>query len=306
MLTFHILQAVLQIFGMFAIGWLARRWGYIDERDINRWSHFIVDCLFPLLIFHSIASDFEANRLAELWPLPVIGFGLMVLGAVMGVPLRWGLKTRDPDVVRTFHHFCAINNYGFLPLIIVADLWGKAAVARLFFLNLGSSIGFWTIGIGLLGRASLRQAGRNLATPSLISLLLALGLSLSGLNSKIPSVFMHVTGSAGAAAIPCMLIMIGASLKSQGLRSHARDMAYLSLARLVILPVLSILILRVLPLSHDVFQLAVVVAIMPVSVSSTIITRRFGGSPIFAGNAAVVTTTASLATIPLALWLVFG
>jgi predicted permease len=43
---------------------------------------------------------------------------------------------------------------------------------------------------------------------------------------------------------------------------------------------------------------------MPVSVSATVLTRRYGGSPAFAATAALLTTLASLATVPLGLWMV--
>ena len=48
-------------------------------------------------------------------------------------------------------------------------------------------------------------------------------------------------------------------------------------------------------------NIALIVALMPVSVASTIITRRYGGDPDFAARGAVVTTIASGATVPL--WL---
>jgi predicted permease len=185
----QVLLAIVQIFGMFAIGILARRLGYVREEELDRWSRFIIDFLFPLLVFHSVARDFDAGRLGELWVLPLIGIGVMVFGAIAGIGLRHGLRERDPDVRKTFHHFCAINNYGFLPLVIVINLWGEVALAKLFFLNFGSNVAFWTLGVGLLaGGSNWRSAARNILSPSLIALALAFALAVCGWSSHVPEV----------------------------------------------------------------------------------------------------------------------
>ncbi len=123
-LTPDIIFAIAEISGVLAVGWLARLTGHVREDDVNRWSRFVLDFLFPALVFHRIITGFDPSRLAEVWPLPVLGLGVIAFGALAGFGLRYGLKSRDADVRKTFHHFCAVNNYGYLPIIIVGNLWG--------------------------------------------------------------------------------------------------------------------------------------------------------------------------------------
>jgi len=302
-MTTIIIMAIAQIFGMFAVGWLARHLKYIGEGEINRWSHFVIDFLFPLLVFNSIVKNFEADRLSELWALPVLGLGMMTFGALCGFVLKRGLKSSDLNFIKTFHHFCAINNYGFLPLIIVLNMWGEAALAKLFFFNLGSNIAYWTIGVGLLGESNIKKALKNILTPSLVALFFALVLSITGLNHFVPEILLNICGSAGSASIPIMLILIGASMYPFPAIRDKRDLTYLTFVRLIILPALMILLIELLPLSADIKHIAFIVALMPASMSSTIITRRFGGDPDFAARAAVLTTLVSIITIPIGLWL---
>jgi len=300
-MTLAIIKAIAQIFGMFAVGGLARRLRYIRDQDLDPWSKLVVDFLMPCLVFHTIVRNFDVERIGELWLLPFLGFGIMAVGAVMGFALRRGVKSQDSDLIKTFHHFCAINNFGFIPMIIVQSLWGDAALALLFVMNLGSSIAFWTIGVLLLGETHIRAALKNLLSPTLTALLLALVLSLSGLKALVPQLLLDICAATGAAAIPVMLILIGATLLGDFSLGQTRDLLYLSLARLVLVPLAAVLILRQLPLAQDVFNVAVVVALMPVAVSSTLLTRRYGGSSVYAAQAAVVTTVISLITVPVAL-----
>ena len=298
-LTREIIFAVVEIFGVLAIGWLARWTGHVREEDLNRWSRFVLDFMYPLMLFNTIIKDFDPDRLGEVWPLPVLGLGMIAFGALAGYGLRYGLKSRDPDVRKTFHHFCAINNYGFLPIIIIGNLWGGPEVALLFFLFLGCSVGYWTLGVGLLGGSNLKQALKSMLTPALVALFLALTLSISGLSAHVPGILVKLSGTVGAAALPLMLLVIGASMYGASLMRYKRDLTYLTFVRLILLPALIILIIQRLPLSNTVYNILLIVSLMPAPVTSTILVRRHGGSPDFAVAAAVVTTLASILTIPI-------
>ncbi|MBF0244538.1 MAG: AEC family transporter [Planctomycetes bacterium] len=301
-----VILAIVEMFGMFALGMLARRLGYIREEEIGRWSTFIMDILFPMLILYSITHDLDRQRLIELWPLPLLGFGTILLGLLAGYLLKIPLRNSRPDIIKTFHLLCCLSNYGFLPLIVIMNLWGSEKIALLFLFNLGNTIGYWTIGVGVLdSRGTAWRRCRNLFNPGFTAIMLALILSLSGLSDYLPEVFFKVCHSAGSAAVPCMLILIGASLYGVKLRRELATIAYLSVIRLLLLPVIFIAILKLLPLAEDVRGVAYILALMPVAVSSTLLTQRYGGSTEFAARAAVVTTLCSGITIPMALaWLI--
>ncbi len=299
-----IIYAIIEIFGMFAIG-AALRWrGLLRHDDLDRLSKVIFDILFPLLIFSTLYNGLKPERLYELWTLPVIGFGLMAFGAVAGGVLQYGMRNKQDGRVETFLHFCAINNFQFLPLIVIGNLWGDQYTPLLFILNLGSTIGQWTIGIALLGGGCNRQALKNILNPNVYAIVLT--LLLICLKVPIPKLAVDVAGKAGSAALPMCLLMVGAALfgAAHHLLKNKWDIAWLCICRLVILPLLTVLLLKIIPLPYDVYQISFVVAIMPVSVSAVVLTIRYGGSTEFAGQAAVITTLASIITLPLMMKLI--
>jgi predicted permease len=301
--TGDIILAIAQIFGVCFIGWLASRLGYLNENDVNRWSRLLIDFLFPLLVFQSIVQGFDAERVRELWTLPLLGFGIIVVGALIGIPLRATVQSRDPGLVRTFHHFCAANNYVFLPVVIVENLWGHTGMANLFVMNLGSTIGYWTIGVALLGGIDPRKTAKNIVTPTLVAILLALLLAMTGASRFVPGVLLRVCQAGGSMAVPGMLMLAGAMLYPLPTFSNRRDLAWITTLRLVLLPAITILLLALLPLPTDVRNVAIIVSLMPASISSIILARRYGGSPSFAAEAAMVTTVLAIFTVPLAVLL---
>jgi predicted permease len=297
-MTMAILAALAQIGGLMVIGWLGRRLGYISRQEADRWSHFAIDFLMPLLIFSSTLQGLDVSRLNELWQLPAVGFGIVVVGIGLGFLLRYGLSTADTDIVKTFVFFCGINNYGYLPIIITGNLGGHSLLASLFLLNLGSTLGLWLVGINVLGAVGLKGLLRNLLAPSLIALLAAVGLALSGL--RLPQVILTIADSAGVASTPIIIILMGASLADIALRQGVRDMAYSSLARLIVVPLACVGLLRLLPVCKDAYNLGLIVALMPVGISTPFFASRYGGDPDFAARATLISTIAAVLTVPVA------
>ncbi|GEM_PF-433352 len=303
--TIAIVLSLAEIFGLMAIGGLGRRLDYIDDDEVDRWSRMVLDFLNPAFVFSSVTAGFRTSWHWDLWILPVLGFGISAGGAIIGLALRYGLGTRDGNTHRTFLYFCAVNNYVFLPVVIIQNIWGKAMLADLFFLTLGSTVANWTIGIGVLGITSLKQMGRNLATPTLGATLAALIVAWCGLADHIPLVVDHILTRAGSAAVPMLLVLSGASLFKRSSFRMTWKIVYVTVVRLIILPVIMIAALRMLPLSREVYSIAVLVALMPLAVSSVIYIRLYGGNPEFAAGASLFSTFAAIITVPAGLLFLF-
>jgi predicted permease len=299
----NIILAIAEFFGVFAIGAIAQKTGYIEERDIDRFSRLVTDILMPLFIFHSVVSGFQTGEHAQMWQLPLLGTALVVIGASCGYLFRYGLFSKDKDLQKSFLHLCSVNNASFLPIVIIKNMWDDGTMANMFMMNLGSTFGTWTIGIAVLGSRSWKTSARNLVSPPLLSIIAAVVVSISGAAPFIPQSVMKIIQSAGSISIPLTLLITGATLVKGSVLTIRWPVIYITLLRLIVLPVISIVILRQLPLSHEVFKVTALVALMPSAVTSVIIIRRFGGSADYASSTALVSTLASILTIPVALHL---
>ncbi|MDR0932050.1 MAG: AEC family transporter, partial [Victivallales bacterium] len=200
----------------------------------------------------------------------------------------------------TFHHICAINNYVFLPIIVLQNVYGERHVALLLLMNVGSTIGFWTIGIlTLTGGGSLSKTFKNIFTINIAAVMAALAVAL--LHIPVPEALDYTFKYLGNITIPLMLILIGVALVGcfKGMVENWRDMLLLSAIRLIVIPVTLLVLLRLLMLPTEVYQVTAVVALMPAASVSVLIAKRYGGDSDFAGRAILITTFLSLGTIPL-------
>jgi len=304
-MTQKIILAIIEIFGLFLIGGIARRLNYIKDSEVDRWSRLTLDIFLPMFTFSTILNGVDRGAIKELWIWPAIGLGQVLFATTMGFILQYGLHGKDAVRRRTFLHFCAFNNYTYLPVIIFRNLWGEESLSMLFLMGVGSALGVWTIGVAVLNASNVKSAVKNVVTPNLVSIIAALIIALTVGKSAIPDLLMHVISRAGSIAIPLILILIGSSLMKKGYLRITWPVVWISVVRLVILPFFSIMILKMLPLPRHIFEAAVIVVLMPIAVATVFMTRRYGGHPDYAASGAVITTLLSMITVPVAVWLLF-
>jgi predicted permease len=306
-MTLAIILAVAEIFGLFFIGAVARWIGYLNDNDVDRFSKVTLDILLPAFTFSTIIKGIDTSHLHDLWVIPAVGLLQVLIFIVAGFPAQFGIGGRFRDKRRTFMHLCAVNNATFLPTIILQNIGGESSLATLFLLYLGSTVGVWTIGVGLLGTTSIKEILlKGFVRPNFLAIILALIITLAGGAPYIPHVVIKVLSTTGSIAVPLIMILTGTSFAHRGMLKFNWPIMYVTFVRLILLPAVTIPVMLLLPLKPHVYQVSVIVALMPTAISSVIMTRRYGGDPDYAASAALITTVASIVTVPVAVWLLFG
>jgi hypothetical protein len=104
------------------------------------------------------------------------------------------------------------------------------------------------------------------------------------------------------------MVLIGGALARADFRSALADWRFYvtSAYRLLAFPLLVWLLLRALGFSGTLLALPVIMAAMPVAANSSILAEAYGGDYRTASRLVVMTTAASLFTIPLLATLLFG
>jgi predicted permease len=304
----QLLQLILPVFALIAIGVVVRRVHWIQGEAETSLLRLVVNVCFPCLIFESItgnASLQSANNV--LWP-PVLGFvatagGFLlarVVGQAAGLTVGTGL--------RTFALTAGIANYGYLPLPIMAGIWGPESRGVLLVHNVGVEAALWTVGVLVLSGLSLRAGWRKLVSPIMITLVVALVLNLAGAAPHLPKIFTDLVHSLAVCAIPLGILMTGVSLANYlgDVRAlvQPKITVLACVVRLGILPLLILAAAKWLPLSVELKRVLVVQAAMPSGVVPIIVARHYGGQPLTAVQIVLGTTTLGLLTIPL--WLKAG
>ena len=293
-----VLLAIGQTFVFFAVGAAAVKFKYLDSRDVSRLGNFTMDIIFPFCCFASVFNGMPGADPIAVWLPPVLGFSIMAFNGLIGLGLQYGLKNRSESRLKAFRQMAAINNYLFLPLIIVDSLFGSAGSACLMLFSVGSAVGFWSVGIWVMSKFSLNWAScKNLLSSNLAAVLIAAALVCC--KVPVPDDVVRIANGIGVIGTPLMLVLTGASLTLSGaaLFREGRDAAWGVLCRLIIIPALTVAALKMLPLPPMIFNVALIIALMPTSCASVIIVGKYGGDVDYSGQQLLLSTFISPLTI---------
>ncbi len=211
--------------------------------------------------------------------------------------------------LRTFALVVGVYNYGYIAIPLMTGLFGPGSLGVLLVHNVGCEAALWTVGVLVLAGVPLREGWRRLASPTVLSLLLALGANLSSLSPHIPAAVMSVVHLCAASAIPLGLLLIGATLENFILEKpqelfEARTTLGACLLRQGILPVAFLVLAKFLPCTPELKRVLVVQAAMPAGILPIVLVKHYGGRPLTAVQVVVGTTALAVLVIPL--WLRFG
>lgn len=296
-----VILAVVETFGFFALGALGYERKMFTKESLPGFSRFAINVLTPLLIFANVAGKFTREDLVTAWIYPVLGFAMIALHAGFAYLLLPFLRNRTSGRKATFMHMMAVNNFVFLPIIIISYLWPGKAVAALLLCSVGSIFAQWTIGLAVMASGNKEMLWKSLVTPNSI----AVGISVIYLLLpwKMPADVMNFFIKSGDLAIPLSLVLCGASIwgsKGKWISSFG-DMIYATVCRIVVIPLLTLLLLRFIHLPETAGNIALVLAVMPASSASVLIVREYGGDADFAGQLILSTTLFGLITMPILL-----
>jgi hypothetical protein len=260
-----------------------------------------MDVLLPALTF-SIAADRLTPAMAA-WDRglasPILGLPLTAVAIVAGGTLLGWLTAPLTGLARrsrpTYIFLLMFANCTFLPIPLSYALKGEDGVLFVNLYFLGYTFLFWTAGTWIIrGRAELKY----LLHPNVIALILGAAIGVSGV--RLPGTLMEVLKMLGGSMIPLGLIYSGAVLAEQRLEigSDARSVAVMSGVKLVVLPVLTLLILKRVPVPEPMASQAILQAAMPCMAQSGIYVARLGGDTSYASKVAVATTILCVVTVP--------
>jgi malate permease and related proteins len=299
----QLLLLILPVFALIAIGVVVRRVHWIEGAAETSLIRLVVNLCYPCLIFESVAGNTALREPGNVLLPPLLGFLTTALGIGLCFYAGRALGLTAGHGLRTFALAAGICNYGYLPLPIMAAIWGGETRGVLLVHNVGVEIALWTVGVFVLNGLSLREGWRKLLNPIVLTLLVAVILNLAGLAGRVPALATDVIHALAACAIPLGLVMIGVSLANYLGEPLALFHPKITLAscalRLGVLPVIILCVARWVPCSLELKQVLVVQAAMPAAVFPIVLARHYGGQPLTAVQVVLGTTALGVFVSPL-------
>lgn len=302
-----VLQAVLPVFCLALTGVILRKVEWLTEEADASLMRVVVNVLTPALILDKVLGNTALRRPENVLLPPLMGFGGVALGVGLCWLLRHRLRLGNDRVQRTFAAATGIQNYGYVPLPLIEQLFPGNTTGVLFVHNLGVDGAMWTLCLIALGHGGWRE-WRRLITAPILAIVAAIALNLLQADLWLPRFALSTAHMLGACCFPLGIVLIGATLadSSRELRQDLgiRAMAWSCLLRLGVLPMVLLALAYFLPASRELKQVLLVQAAMPAAVFPIVLARHYGGDAATSIRVVIATSLVGFFTIPL--WLKIG
>ncbi|WP_416915337.1 MAG: AEC family transporter [Roseicyclus sp.] len=298
--------SIAPIFLLIVTGYALRRGGIPSEEFWTLNDRLVYFVLMPALFFVKISqTDLSDPNLLSFTATLYAGFFLAVGAATaLAVTLRY----EGPQATSILQGASRFNT--FISLAVAETLYGAAglqlavlaAAVLVPVVNL-TVVGLFSVLLPKPGSPVLVNAARGLATNPLILSILA-GAVVNALGWAPIPVLTETLAVLGQAALPIMLLCVGASLKLRGLQADLLPMAIAAGGKLVLFPLVIFALALALGLPPLTAQVALIYGALPTGVAAYTLARQMGGdAPLMA---AMITVQTLLAFALMPFWLGLG
>lgn len=305
------LNAVLPLFAMIGLGFLAARIRLMNEAAIQGVVNYIFFFAIPPMLIVML-SKADPEKLLAGGPFLAAMFGAELAVALMAVFwARWAYGNIGPAAFGILGFSACFSNGVLLAVPLVVAAFGPDAAAPalllvtldiLLFVAVTALLEYGQMG----GRAALARALKATAlNPVIFGTII--GLALAFTNVALPVPIDAFVNFLGPAAPPTALFALGATLALRPVSSaSAKPAGVLTILKLFVQPLLAAAFLYSLPTIDPVWLAAgVVYAATPIGLNAYLFARRYevGVSPV--STAIVISTALSVITLS-ALLIWFG
>jgi malonate transporter and related proteins len=309
-----LLDALVPIFAVMALGYLAGWSRDVDNRHVAELNALVMDFALPASLFVATASTSRALLLAQ-WPLMLVFIVSMLALYALSYWMQrrlFGLGSSEASVQAIN---IALPNYAAAGLPLIIAVFGASDTIYVALSIATGSIVLSPLTLAILeankapagGQRNLgvilRAIGRSLCKPIVLAPLAGVVFSLLGipLPTAVDRSFQLIGQAAGGVA----LFLTGLILSAQPIELGPNVLSG-ALLKNFVHPALAIGLTLTFPMDRDTARAAILLCALPSGFFGILFGLRYGLESHVAGSTLIVSSLASIATLPVALVLTAG
>lgn len=296
-------QQMILLFGIIIIGYIAAKCKKMDAVTNKKLSMMISNVTNPLQVLSSVLLGKRPLTNSKVLLITGIACAIYVVLIVLAkaLPKAFRAKAGQEGV---YQYLFIFANVGFMGYPVIEALLGAEYVFYATIFVMTFQLFCWSYGVNLLS-GEKKISWKVFLRPMIVASLLAYVIYFA--NIPAPAFCYQITKTVGSMTSPMAMLIIGCSLAQLSLKEvfGKWQMYVLAVLKLVALPVVGWLILRLFISDESLLGVLVVTLAMPAATNATIISYQYGGDEKMASSGVFLTTLFSVVTIPFVMWLLF-
>ena len=295
LITFDIM---LPLFILLGLGWLLRRVGLMKEELVSSLNKVIFKVFLPVLLFNNMRDLDTSASLSPAFMLYVfLTIGVVFVLAYVLVP-RF---EKDPRKSGVTVQALFRSNYAILGIPLLEAMFGASGVmaatlALPIVVPMNNSLAVVALSTCSGKKTSAGRLIRNILTNPLI-IGCVLGAACLLLNITLPRAIDDVCSQLGRITSPLSLLVLGASLRWQGVADNRKQLGWLMFLRQAVIPAVMFALTVLLGFTHESLGVMIIIFGAPGAVSCYAMADAMGGDGQLAASGVVLTTICSMATL---------
>lgn len=291
--VFIVLRQIVIMFVYMAIGGLLFQKGLITKEGSKSLANLLLYVVLPCVVVKSFCVARTPERTSGLLVSFLAALGILLLA--MAVSHLLFQKNPLDDFGAAF------SNAGFMGFPLVAAVQGSEAIFYAAgFVALLNALQ-WTYGQSLIsGDPGYRSPKAILKNPLVLSLLL--GILIFCFEIPMPAIASDLLAALSALNAPLAMVILGVYLAQTDPKTLFNDphLYVVAAVRLVLIPLLTILVLKLLPAEYAAIATTlVIVAAAPIGSNVAVYAQKLGKDYAYAVRGVCLSTLLSAITMPL-------
>ena len=295
-----LMEQIAELFLMILMGYIIVKTGLLKGEDSKVISKIVLYSVIPCVIINAFQVDYTSEKVKEL----LLVFAASVLLQVILLAAVWGagkvLKLNEVETTSIYY-----SNSGNLIVPLVTFILGKEWVLYGCVFMSVQLVFLWTHGKNTISREGKWDWKKIVFNVNMISVFA--GVVLFFTKIRLPEIVDQALSSVGSMIGPASMIVTGMLIAEMNLRNIFENVKvyFISFLRLVVIPVISLAILKISGLVNihpDGKKLLLIVFLAVITPSASTITQMcqvYGNDSKYASAINVMTTLLSIITMPL-------
>jgi len=285
---------------LMSIGYYTYKKGFFSSEGSKDFGSILMYVVTPMVVIKSFSIEYTQEKT---WLL-FISFLLAIVAQGLSIIVAYVFFKKD----KVLNFATAFPSTGFIGIPLVYNTLGPSAVFFIVSYATLTSIGQWTYGIlTLTGDRKMLHISKITKNPMVVFTLI--GLLLYFTQVQLPGLVTQTVNYIAPLNTPLAMFVIGGFIARIPLKEIFNNLKiyFSSFIRLIFIPILTAIILLLIPSSSETFatmKIAVlIVASAPVGVNITIFAQKYGQDAGESVKVVCLSALLSIITIPMILYL---
>ncbi|KOA21483.1 putative transporter YfdV [Clostridium homopropionicum DSM 5847] len=291
-----IMNQVIILFLIVGVGYYSRKRNIINDEINKGLTKLLLEVTMPLMIVASFDYSFSKELMKNI--IYMLLYSSLIHGALILISriLYNKYSKEKKDILRFATVF---SNCGFMGFPVVGSIFGKIGILYASIFNIPYNILSWTFGIMLYTEnKDSKNLKKVLLNPGIIAVII--GIILFIFSIKIPQTIYSTIKLVGDITTPLSMIIVGVMIAEVDFKKIFKksSLYYIAFVRLILVPILTFAILKIIRVEELLIDVAIVIEAMPAAAVTAIFAEAYSKEPELASEIVFFTTFLSVVSIP--------